>query len=33
MPLAFCMLNEILDLGVDEWIILGMNSRRWDVGI
>jgi len=21
------------DLGVDEWIILGWNSRRWDVGI
>jgi len=21
------------DLGVDEWIILGWISRRWDVGI
>jgi len=21
------------DLGVDGWIILGRNSRRWDVGI
>jgi len=21
------------DLGVDGWIILGWNSRRWDVGI
>jgi len=21
------------DLGVDEWIILGRISRRWDVGI
>jgi len=21
------------DLGVDRWIILGWNSRRWDVGI
>ena len=22
-----------VDLGVDRWIILGWNSRRWDVGI
>jgi len=21
------------DLGIDGWIILGRNSRRWDVGI
>jgi len=21
------------DLGVDEWVILGWDSRRWDVGI
>jgi len=21
------------DLGVDGWIILGRNSRRWDVGL
>jgi len=21
------------DLGVDGWIILGWNSRRWDVGV
>ena len=22
-----------VDLGVDGWIVLGRNSRRWDVGI
>jgi len=25
--------NHWGDLGVDEWIILGWISRRWDVGI
>ena len=25
--------NHWRDLGVDEWIILGWISRRWDVGI
>jgi len=25
--------NHWRDLGVDGWIILGRNSRRWDVGI
>ena len=25
--------NSWGDLGVDEWIILGWISRRWDVGI
>ena len=25
--------NQWGDLGVDGWIILGWNSRRWDVGI
>ena len=25
--------NHWGDLGVDEWIILGWISRRWDVGV
>jgi len=25
--------NQWGDLGVDGWIILGWNRRRWDVGI
>ena len=25
--------NHWVDLDVDEWIILGWISRRWDVGI
>jgi len=24
--------TDVLDLGVDGWIILGRISRRWDVG-